>query len=179
MQSKPKANSVITTTRLPNGHIQFTVIGCEPFTIDPDAVPEAKAKRARDHGIIQRVADGGALGRDKDTGKPATPEAKRARMWAIAQNLLDPTTPWEMRAAAPTSPKPSEILLAAVAEARGEELDDAFRAKVDAQATKRGLTVVKFLDAIRAQSATVREIEARMVAATAPEVDVDGDWDAE
>lgn len=168
MQTKPKANSIVTHRYLPDGRIEFNVLGCEPFTVDPEAVPAHKAKRCRDHGIIQRVGDGGALGRDKTTGKPASPADKRARMWAIAQNLMDPSTPWEMKGNGGGAPKPDETLLAAVAEVQGTDIET-MRARVKAQAEKRGITPRVFLTKVRESSAAVREVEARMLAAHAPD----------
>jgi hypothetical protein len=171
MQTKPKANSIVTHTALPDGRIQFTVLGCEPFTVDPAAIPAHKARRAMIHGLVQRISDGAALSRDKDTGKPASPADKRARMFAIAQHLLDPATPWEMKGSGGGAPKPDETLLAAVAEVQGVDVET-MRTRVKAQAEKRGVTPRAFLAKVREGSQAVRDVEARMLAAG---VDEDGD----
>jgi hypothetical protein len=100
MQSKPKANSTITH-RVFDRKVIFTVLGAGEFTFDPDKVSAENRSRAMYHGFIQRISDGGALSRNTETGKPATPEDKMARMKRIAEHLESGATEWALRAAPP------------------------------------------------------------------------------
>jgi hypothetical protein len=92
-----KSNSTIGTTINDEGHIVFTVKGCEPFTFVPGSAHPLMQARAELHGWIQRISDGGALSRDPATGLPATPEAKRARMLAIATHYASGSDDWAMK----------------------------------------------------------------------------------
>jgi hypothetical protein len=99
MQSKAKSNSVITHALGADGMLTFTVLGAGSFTVDPARLSDAMRQRAAIHGIIQRVSDGGAMSRNPDTGQPATPADKMARMQAIADHLQGGGDEWAMRAA--------------------------------------------------------------------------------
>ena len=101
MQTKPKANSVITHTIF-DRKVKFTVLGAGEFTFDPDKVSAENRSRAMYHGFIQRISDGGALSRNPDTGKPATAADKLARMQRIADHLESGSTEWKLVSAAPT-----------------------------------------------------------------------------
>lgn len=96
MQSKPKANSVITHEV--NGNIiSFHVAGAGTLTLDVSKVNAENVQRASVHGFIQRVSDGAAMSRDPKTGKPATPEDKAARMAAIIAHYESGAAEWSMR----------------------------------------------------------------------------------
>lgn len=99
MQIKPKVNSTITHTANADGTLTFTVIGAGSFNFDPFKCYEGIQHRAALHGFIQRISDGGALGRDPDTGLPASPEAKMARMKRIAEHMESGTQEWNLRVA--------------------------------------------------------------------------------
>jgi hypothetical protein len=53
------------------------------------------------HGFTQRISDGAALSRDTTNGQSATPEAKHARMKALADHYMSGTVEWAVRVAAP------------------------------------------------------------------------------
>jgi hypothetical protein len=74
----------------------FAFAGLASFTFDPDKVSAVNRARAMMHGFEQRVRDGGALGRDKETGASATPEQKRDAMFRIADHLMSGTDQWKL-----------------------------------------------------------------------------------
>lgn len=96
MQSKQKANSIITHT-LDGNIITFNVVGAGSFVVDMAKLSEANRMRAAVHGVIQRVSDGGAISRDQATGRAATPEEKYQRMAAIGMHLESGADEWSMR----------------------------------------------------------------------------------
>jgi hypothetical protein len=53
------------------------------------------------HGFRQRISDGGALSRNPDTGKPASPADKLARMMRISDHLMSGSDVWELSAGSP------------------------------------------------------------------------------
>lgn len=96
MQSKPKANSVITHEV--NGDvILFHVAGAGTLTLDLSKVHADNVQRGAVHGFIQRVSDGAAMSRDPVTGKPATAADKAARMAAIIAHYESGAAEWSMR----------------------------------------------------------------------------------
>jgi hypothetical protein len=136
MQTKPKSNSTITTTLNDDGTVTFTVLGAGEFKFDPSLVHEANVKRAALHGFVQRVSDGGALGRDKETGASATPEAKLARMKGIADHLMSGTDQWRLVVA--TAPGLDGGLIIQAVMRAGMAADvDAANALVERLCTKR------------------------------------------
>jgi hypothetical protein len=98
MQTKPKSNSVITHS-VEGSVITMTVLGAGTVTLDTAAVSAACRDRAAIHGFIQRLSDGAAMSRDPETGKPATAEAKLARIQAIADHYATGTDEWRLRVA--------------------------------------------------------------------------------
>lgn len=86
MQTKPKSNSVVTHEVM-GSVITFHVRDAGSFEIDTANLSPGIMVQAALHGIIQKVSDGAAIGRDPETGKPASPADKQARMQAIANGL--------------------------------------------------------------------------------------------
>src|SRR4030067_2646371 len=91
MLTKPKANSIITHTLSEDKCvITFTVKDAEGagrpgrFTFDVTQVHADMQHMAAIHGFIQRISGGGAMSRGKETGRPATPTEKMARMQTTA-----------------------------------------------------------------------------------------------
>ena len=103
MQTKAKANSTITHS-MQDGKIEFRVLNAGSFSFDPDKVSAENRARAMIHGFVQRISDGGALSRNPDTGLPATPTDKMARMQRIADHLMPGATEWALRVAAAGQP---------------------------------------------------------------------------
>lgn len=103
MQTKAKANSTITHS-MQDGKIEFRVLNAGSFSFDPDKVSAENRARAMIHGFVQRISDGGALSRNPDTGLPATPADKMARMQRIADHLMSGATEWALRVAAAGQP---------------------------------------------------------------------------
>lgn len=99
MQSKRKSNSIVTTTRLESGAIQFSVLGAGTLTFDFTKADESMRAHAEIHGWIQRISDAAAIGRDEETGKPATPEAKLARMKARVDHYESGAAEWRISGA--------------------------------------------------------------------------------
>lgn len=96
MQTKPKANSVITH-EVSGDVITFHVKQAGDVVLDMSRVSEACRERAAIHGFIQRISDGAAMSRNPETGQPATPEEKMARMAALAEHYMSGTSDWSMR----------------------------------------------------------------------------------
>ena len=95
MQSKRKSNSVVTHQVDDNG-ITFNVIGAGSVRLDFDKVSEPNQKRAMIHGMIQRISDRAAIGRDPETGKSATPAEKLAAMTTLVDHYHSGTSEWSM-----------------------------------------------------------------------------------
>lgn len=94
MQNKGKTNSVVTHALVAGGVIEFTVKGAGSFRLDPNALSQAVRDRAMLHGLIQRVSDKAALGRDPVTGLPASPQDKLDRMRALAEFYMEGGDAW-------------------------------------------------------------------------------------
>jgi hypothetical protein len=139
MQTKPKSNSVITHTLREDGCIVFTVLGAGEIVFDPSKVSEPLAQRAAFHGYIQRISDGGALSRNADTGRPATPEDKLARMSLIADHLMAGGSDWNLRVSSGPRGVDGGLIVMAIIKAGLAADVDAANALVDRVATKRDI----------------------------------------
>lgn len=93
MQSKPKSNSVITHTPGPDS-ITFNVVGAGSVKLDMSKLHEDILMRASYHGMIQRISDAAAIGRDPETGKSASPADKLAAMTALVEHYHTGTSEW-------------------------------------------------------------------------------------
>ena len=138
MQTKPKSNSIITHLIRDDGIIVFRIIGAGEIEFDPDKMSEAMGSRAALHGVIQRVSDGGAMSRNPENGKPATPQEKLARMQAIADHMMSGTDDWRL---VPSSDRAADGGLTIMAMIRcGVAVDvDAANGLVDGIALKRSI----------------------------------------
>jgi hypothetical protein len=161
MQTKPKANSVVTHA-IVDGKIVFTVKDAGTFTFDPNKASATNRARAIVHGFIQRIADGAAISRNPDNGQPATAADKMARMQRIADHYESGAEEWAMRAA--TGPRKPDAGLIVLAMTRTVAKGDADRANalIDGIATKRGID----RDAALAVWASVEDVAAE--ATTSP-----------
>lgn len=131
MQSKPKSNSVITHTVAEDfSAVTFAVLGAGQFTFDVraalgasagdgadvgamwDAMPTF-ARRAVIHGVIQRISDRAAIGRDPETGASATPQDKFDAMRELADHMQS-TGEWNLPRATGTAAPKGGVLLTAL-----------------------------------------------------------------
>ena len=160
MQSKPKSNSVVTHQVAADLTITFNVRGAGEFTFDPLACSQAVRERAMIHGFIQRIADGAALGRDPETGLPATPQAKMARMQRLADHYASGTVDWNVKVAAgerQTRTSESSLVIAAIGEMKGW-LDEAVRDWIKVTADAKGTTEKEILKALAAQPKVILKV---------------------
>lgn len=81
-----KSNSVITHA-LAGDLITFTV-GEKSFDLLTTTLDVEIRKQAMFHGLVQKISDRAAIGRDPETGASATPEEKFAAMKACADRLM-------------------------------------------------------------------------------------------
>jgi hypothetical protein len=170
MQMKPKSNSVVTHTVSPEGYITFAVVGAGSFTINPADISAPNVARFQRHGIIQRISDAAAKGRDPNTGKSATPQARHDAMKRLADHYISGSVEWSP-ARAEGSGGLDQIILAAVVEATGKTHEEV-RAMVAAGAEKNSLTPKAFLAAL-GTSKLVKPIVDRIRGEQVPEVDGD------
>lgn len=124
MQTKAKSNSVITHAIL-DGKIEFSVKDAGKLTFDPDKVSAQNRARAMVHGFIQRISDGGALSRNPETGQPATPADKLARMQRIAEHLMSGSTEWALKAVVGEGVNVGLVLQAMIALGKARDVDHA------------------------------------------------------
>lgn len=168
-ETKLKSNSVIThEVDEARGRITWRVVGEEPLTLDLAALSDGVKARAMIHGLVQRVGDRAAISRDPETGRPATPADKRARMAGLVEHLMAGGD-WEMgRAKGGTSTSRNDPVIAAVAEIQGTDYAT-MAERVKAMAEKRGVKP----RAIIARLATQPDVVERL-RAMAPKDE--GDW---
>src|SRR5437899_11211028 len=88
MQSKRKSNSVITHTVHSGGLVDFTVEGAGSFAFDIGKLSSDLMQQAAIHGVVQKISDRAAIGRDPETGASASPEEKFAAMKECADRLM-------------------------------------------------------------------------------------------
>lgn len=179
MQSKPKVNSIITHALSDDKCvITFTVKDAEGpgrpgrFTFDVTGAHPDMQHMAAVHGFIQRISDGAAMSRDKETGKPATPAEKMARMQAIADHYAGGATTWGMNRVAGGEGRgqgPS-IVVRAFAAIQGLSVADAL-ARVREQAEKQRVTTKAYLKKL----ATAKAIIDKVAELRAAEASADGD----
>lgn len=175
MNEKVKSNSVTTVTYL-DGKLVFGFQGQPSFTFDPDKVSAANRARAMMHGFEQRIRDGGALGRDKETGASATPEEKREAMLRIAEHLMSGSDEWALKVAAPKKDDPG-LLLGAIARATGKDAAGV-EALLEATMAKRGVDrngALKVWQDTKQVAAAKAEILAERAAAKAAQAGGDAD----
>ena len=99
MQQRKKSNTVVQHGVV--GSIITFTVGEQSFTVDAAKVVGESAwamlndlgKSAVVHGIVQKVSDRAAIGRDPESGLSATPEEKFAAMKACAERLQN-GGPW-------------------------------------------------------------------------------------
>lgn len=135
-----KSNSVIESTVAEDGRtITFTVLGEGSFVFDLERVHPLMIDRAALHGFVQRIADGAAMSRNPDTGQPATPADKMARMRRIAEHYMAGGVEWALRATGERKAGgDAGLVVTAMCRAFGVSVDEANR-RIDRLAEKRGV----------------------------------------
>lgn len=180
MQSKPKVNSIITHTLSDDKCvITFTVKDAEGpgrpgrFTFDVTKAHADMQHMAAVHGFVQRISDGAAMSRDRETGKPATPAEKMARMQAIADHYASGADTWAMNRVAGGGEGRGQgpsIVVRAFAALQGMSVADAL-ARVREQAEKQRTTTKAYLKKL----ATAKAIIDKVAELRAAEASADGD----
>lgn len=102
--------------------LTFSVIGAGSFTLNVLAIVgeafkdlSSVGKRSVVHGLVQKVSDKAAVGRDPETGRSATPAEKFARMKATGEALVQGV--WSTRSTLESLNRAA--LFAAIAAVRG------------------------------------------------------------
>lgn len=179
MQTKPKANSVITSRLAPEGGaIIFTVRDVGELTLDLSRIAQANRQRAEVHGWVQRISDAAAIPFNKEEGRYATAQEKFEAMAALVEHYHGGGVEWARRATGGGAPRVTSedlLILRAVAEVQGCEVAT-MRERVRAMAEKRGVTQRAYLSAILAKSADVKAVVERLRAEQPqPGAGLDGD----
>src|SRR5260221_7853950 len=102
MQSKRKSNGIIG--HAVNGSVITFTVGAQSFDMDVARIVDEgehgtwarmseNGQFATLHGVVQKVSDRAAIGRDPETGASATPEEKFAAMKECAERLMS-GGPW-------------------------------------------------------------------------------------
>lgn len=174
MNTKRKTNSIVTSRVDDEGVITIDVIGADSVVFDPRKVDPAMRVRAERHGWLQRLMDGAALSRDPDTGRPATPAAKQARIQSIADHYLNGATDWNMRGiGGGAKASESAIILRALANVADVSVES-MKARVDGLAERRGKKLAALLR-IMANRADIAAEVARLKSDAAKATGIDAD----
>jgi len=159
MQAKRKSNSVVTHT-IAGSVITFNVVGAGSAEVDINNLSNEVKERAMVHGIIQRFSDATAISRDLETGKPATPAEKLARMQALVEHYSTGTAVWS-RAGAGSGSGEAGLTVRAIAEVLG--IAAALVAeRIEGLAGKRGISEAKIYAEFRSNPGKVREAYIRL-----------------
>lgn len=118
--------------------LTFNVIGAGSFMLDVLAVAgegfkalTAVGKRSVVHGLVQKVSDKAAVGRDPETGRSATPAEKFGRMKTTAEGLAQGV--WSSRAVLETLNRAALFqAVAAVRQVAPEKVAAKFQSQPDA-----------------------------------------------
>lgn len=176
MQTKPKANSVVTSAYDAAAKtLTFRVLGAGEAVLHMPRVSQAVLDRFLIQGANQRCVNAAALEHDKTSGKAATPEQK----FAGVQRLVDHynTGTEDYSPAARTGPKPLDsLLMAAVAEGIGKTLEET-GAFIEAGAKKHSIGIHAYLAKV-ASTERIAPIVTRLRAETvSDDIDIDADLD--
>jgi len=78
-----RKNSIVSVSVSDNDTLTFAVVDCGEFSIIPGQLAETIRNRALIHGIVQKISDAAAMGKD------ATPSDKFAAMKSVADRLAE------------------------------------------------------------------------------------------
>ncbi len=176
MQSKPKANSIVTTTYDADTRtLTFRVRGQpSPILFHLDSVSDECKARAMLHGFAQRIPDSAAIGMQDKDGRIIPAETRDRMKYDEMVKLRDhyeSGTPDWSRVREGGERETGGIILRALATVQGIDIAT-MRERVAAQAEKRGMTERKFLNGVATAPAVVAEI-ARIRAASGEGLDGD------
>jgi hypothetical protein len=165
MLAKPKANSIITHVLSEDKCvITFTVKDAEGagrpgrFTFDVTGVHPDMQHMAAIHGFIQRISDGAAMSRNKETGRSATPGEKMARMQAIADHYASGADQWTMnKGTGEGRSQGPNIVVRALAAIQGVSVAEAL-ASVKEKAEKGRVTTKAYLKRLGMARAIVDKV---------------------
>lgn len=165
------------------GLMVFKVPGAGEFRVNPLELSADIQKRAMYHGIKQRISDKAAIGRDKATGKSATPAEKFEAMKALADHWAQGGD-WAMDRTGGGARGPSAetmLVFEALGEIQGVKASE-IAERVRVRCEKTGQTQAQWAAAIvKGEGATAVNIRAKMdeIRARAPSaVDVDEELEA-
>ena len=154
MQTKPKANSVITHA-VDNGVIHFNVRDAGSVALDIGSLSDAVRHRAMVHGMIQRISDAAAIARNPLTGLAASPQDKLAAMSRLVDHYMTGTDEWRMTGAGGGRRTNVDLLLAALTEYKPEKSPDELAAYV-AKLEKKQVSQLLASDQLREIVARLR-----------------------
>lgn len=168
MQTKPKANSIITHA-IADQTIMFNVKGLGTIALDMTRLHPAIMQKAAIHGLIQRISDAAAMSRTDDEGRiipeATLNEAKFEAMSALVNHYATGTSEWSRVSEA--GPR-GGILFKALCRMYPERKPDEIREWLDGQ-SKANQAALRASEKVRA---AITAIEAEMVTAS-PKVDTD------
>lgn len=162
-KSAKKSNAIASyEVDLVTGLVALSIIGAASLTFDVRkfAGPEGydnlteNGKNAIMHGMIQKLMDRAALGRDQKTGQSATPAEKFAAIKELADHLANGGA-WKMKGGGPR-PLDRTALYLAVASVRGVDA-----AKVELAYREKPDEVLRTLLAISSIAAKYAELTAK------------------
>ena len=166
MQSKPKANSVITSTYDEERNIiTFTVLGAGDIPFDLNKVAASNMARAAVHGFNQRIPDAAAISLTDDDGNIVPKEERTAlkfeRMAALVAHYETGTAEWSRKGTAGGTKR--SLTIEALARVKDETYESAVE-RVDEYADrkhggdrKKALAVLAGTDDIKAMMRTIRD----------------------
>lgn len=169
MNAKTKSNSVVTHT-LAESILTFSVREAGTFTINMKALHPDILARAAIHGLIQRISDKAAMERNPETGQPASPADKMARMKALADHYASGSAEWSMRTGDGSGAGAAlGLTYEAIAKVKGCTIPEA-QTMVAARAAKTGAEVKTVLANLRGNAEIIRAM-AEIKVARAPKID--------
>ena len=141
--------------------VTFAVKGAGTTVLQMDAVHGGILGRAILHGLVQRISDRAAMTRNPETGQPASPQDKLARMAAYVEHLNSGSDTWDLRSErVGTKADAGGTVLRAVAIVKGWTVEQA-RVRLDQMAAQRGVRPRAILDTIAATSQPVKDLLAK------------------
>ena len=139
MQSKAKSNSVCTSV-VRDGNIVITVNGAAgpELILYPSRVSTACREQAMLRGLNQSAINKAAIERDKETGRPATPQTKYDAVADRVEYLNSGAEPWSSATRAARAPgfDGGLVIMAMIRAGLAADVDAA-NGMVDKLATKR------------------------------------------
>lgn len=93
---RKRTNAVVTVTYTDDGKMLFDVAGYKVITFDPSKASAECRTEAMFHGFEQRLRDAAAIQRDDETGLPATPADKGARIERLRDHYESGATEWAL-----------------------------------------------------------------------------------